>query len=754
MISANPNVLENPDSTESLAKRVKFLEKIAEIGDWTHDFRTNHAVWSDYLYQFYEVGREYDPSTLLDNQRFYKDEEYLKIKSFVELAVVSGTQCEDEFKIVMPDGRVKWHKTIMVPIFNDQQEVCGLHGVLMNITNRKQAEVQERKDKQFYSYIFENIPTQLVVLNAEGRYVYVNQRAIQNPALRAKIVGMNNSEYGEMRNWDPAIGIRRDEMVRVAIEEKHEVVFEEEMPDGNGGMRYYIRTMYPLLDEKGNTEYIVGYGLETTELKRFQDINTTQQTAIEKAMDGMALLDANGVYYYMNLSHARIFGYDSPSELIGKTWTEIYHQPEIDRISNDLFPLLMQNGYWSGTTLGKKKDGTPVYQEITLTSLPKGELLCICRDVTDQVKQKIELERLAVVAEKTNSIVMITDAERKLQWVNDSFTRILGFTKEEVMGKDPGIIMNGPETSRETIAQVIDALELSGSYSGEILNYTKYGKKIWLYLDITAVYDKQGKLLNYIAVESDITPIKEAEQKLKKAIDKERELNKFKTQFISLASHQFRTPLAAIRSSIDVLELKSEENPDVASFMKTFGRYKQIMIEETVRMTEIMENILDISRMDEGKIDVAKKERSLKGFMDDFVSSNPETQGQKRELAYSFDAPDQVILMDEILIRNVLRNVVSNAFKYSAGMKAPELNVVQSGDGFEIRVRDYGVGIPKEDQQHLFQSFFRASNVKAFPGTGLGLMIAKKLIELHGGSIAVESESGKGCTVSIKLPKE
>jgi signal transduction histidine kinase len=178
------------------------------------------------------------------------------------------------------------------------------------------------------------------------------------------------------------------------------------------------------------------------------------------------------------------------------------------------------------------------------------------------------------------------------------------------------------------------------------------------------------------------------------------------------------------------------------------------MIEETVRMTEIMENILDISRMDEGKIDVSKRERSLKEFMDDFVTSNPETQGQKRELTYSFDAPDQVIQMDEILIRNVLRNVVSNAFKYSAGMKAPELNVVQSGDGFEIRVHDYGVGIPKEDQQHLFQSFFRASNVKAFPGTGLGLMIAKKLIELHGGTIAVESESGKGCTVSIKLPKE
>jgi signal transduction histidine kinase len=129
-------------------------------------------------------------------------------------------------------------------------------------------------------------------------------------------------------------------------------------------------------------------------------------------------------------------------------------------------------------------------------------------------------------------------------------------------------------------------------------------------------------------------------------------------------------------------------------------------------MTELMENILDIGRIDEGKIEISKKNLAFKQFMDAFVESNVEPSGQQRKLDYQFSAPDHIINMDEILLRNVLRNIVSNAFKYSDGKQAPELIVSFSENTYLIMIKDQGIGIPEKDQPFLFQSFFRASNAK------------------------------------------
>lgn len=491
--------------------------------------------------------------------------------------------------------------------------------------------------------------------------------------------------------------------------------------------------------------------MDTIELNTTRDTNFDHRQAIEIVKDGVSLLDSSGRIYYLNHSCAAIFGYDNPQELVGKTLHAIYPEHEINRITDEIMPQVIKEGAWSGETQGLKKDHSPVHQEITLTRMDDGGIICISRDITARKEHELELQRMAFVAEKTNGIVMITDAERKVIWINDSFERILGYSAEEVAGVDPGKLLQGPETSTETIADIADSLRHTGTFSGEILNYTKSGDKIWLYLDIAAVYDDTGAIVNYVAVENDITVIKLAEQQLQESMEKERELNQFKTQFVNLASHQFRTPLATIRSSIDLLDLKMHALQPDTDFAALFQKHKAIIAEETKRMTELMENILDIGRINEGKIELCKKKLSFKQFMDKFVQSNAEASGQRRQLVYQFNARDRMIDLDEILFCNILRNIVSNAYKYSEGKPAPQLSVTYHDDAFFIQVRDEGIGIPEKDRTFLFHSFFRASNTKDIPGSGLGLMIAKKLITLHGGDIHIKSRTDEGSTVTIKL---
>ncbi len=622
------------DSLESQQKRLCLLGKTAEIGDWCYILKTNSTVWSAYLYEFYELDKDFNCSTLLKNTHFYRASEKEKMLALIAHAKSAKTKCSEEFMIVMDDGRLKWHTTTIHPMLDEHENIIGLYGILQNISLKKRGEENKKKEHLLYHYILDKLPTELVVLNKEGRYIYANDAAVKSKERRGIMIGNHHAKHNDLGNWVPAAASRRNEVMKECMVHKRSVAFEERLTDIDGTERTYMRTMYPLLDENADAEFLIGYGI----------------------------------------------------------------------------------------------------------------------DITANKKSELELQRMAIVAEKTNGIVMITDPERRIIWVNNSFEKILGYKTEEVIGIDPGIFLQGAETSVETIREIAYSLQNTGTFSGDILNYTKSGTKIWLYLNIAAVYDDAGKVINYVAVENDITPIKMAEQRLQKAMEKERELNRFKTQFVNLASHQFRTPLAIIRSSIDLLDLKMELTDLNPSFIESFQRHKAIMTEETTRMTELMENILDIGRIDEGKIELSKKDLSFKQFVDEFIQSNIESNGQQRKLNYRFDAPDRIISMDEILLRNALRNVVSNAFKYSEGKQAPEFIVALHDDTYLITIKDYGIGIPEKDQPFLFQSFFRASNAKILPGSGLGLMIAQKLIVIHGGDISFVSKAGDGCTMTIQLP--
>ena len=622
------------DSHESQQKRLSLLSQTAQIGDWWYDLKSLNTTWSEYLYAFYELPNDFNCSALLENTELYKGLEKEKMLRFFEGVRSSQSQASEEFMIVMPDGRIKWHTTTLYPIFDQNRNLIALYGVLQNISFKKQSEHNKKKEHLLYNHILDRLPTELVVLNKEGHYIYANDAAIKSKERRGIRIDNLPSAPSDLGNWIPAAESRRTEVLKECMVDKRPVTFEEKLIDSDGTERTFARNMFPLLNERDDAEFLIAYGM----------------------------------------------------------------------------------------------------------------------DITAHKKSELELQRMAFVAEKTNGIVMITDDQKKIIWVNNSFEKILGYASEEVIGFDPAVFLQGPETSPATIQEIACSLQRSGTFSGEILNYTKNGTKIWLYLNIAAVYDDSGKLINYVAVENDITLIKKAEQRLQKAMEKERELNRFKTQFVNLASHQFRTPLATIRSSIDLLDLKKESAELSPCFAESFQRHKAIMAEETIRMTELMENILDIGRIDEGKIEVSKKDLPFKEFMDEFVKSNAEPNGQNRVLNYVFNAANRVIHLDTILFRNVLRNIVSNAFKYSEGKQTPELTVQFQKDAYVITVRDYGIGIPEKDQPFLFQSFFRASNAKIFPGSGLGLMIAKKLIMIHGGDIHLNSKDGQGCTVMIQLP--
>lgn len=242
--------------------------------------------------------------------------------------------------------------------------------------------------------------------------------------------------------------------------------------------------------------------------------------------------------------------------------------------------------------------------------------------------------------------------------------------------------------------------------------------------------------------------LRKSEEELRKALAKEQEVNELKSRFVSMASHEFRTPLATILSSISLIE--KYEAPEYAE-----RRAKHInRVRSNVHaLNSILDDFLSLSKLEEGKVNLHMEFVKLEEMLTDLQEemSLQARPGQKIVLDYEGD--EEYIWVDGHLVRNSLNNLLSNAIKYSENNTTITIIGRVKGDEISISVRDEGLGIPLEEQEHLFERFFRARNVTHIKGTGLGLSIVKRYVDMLEGKITFESVPGQGTTFSIHLRK-
>ncbi|MEO7988345.1 MAG: PAS domain-containing sensor histidine kinase [Chryseolinea sp.] len=248
-------------------------------------------------------------------------------------------------------------------------------------------------------------------------------------------------------------------------------------------------------------------------------------------------------------------------------------------------------------------------------------------------------------------------------------------------------------------------------------------------------------------LEKEVGERKKAEEEASKALIKERELNDLKTKFVSIASHEFRTPLSTVLSSASLIKQYNErEEPDKVD------KHVQRIKSSVNHLTSILNDFLSLGKLEEGVIDVSPEFLNVKEFLEEIKEEISSTlkSGQKLEIEYLADG--KILYSDPKILRNILFNLISNASKYSDMNKSIHLKCGFEDGQFVFTISDEGIGIPKEDQKHLFERFFRASNAGNVQGTGLGLNIVRRYAEVLSGSISFESEYEKGSDFKVMIP--
>ncbi|GAA4829820.1 sensor histidine kinase [Algivirga pacifica] len=339
-----------------------------------------------------------------------------------------------------------------------------------------------------------------------------------------------------------------------------------------------------------------------------------------------------------------------------------------------------------------------------------------------------------------NGIICVLDIHHHIVFADGKELGKLEVNVDELIGKNVHEFSALPLNNQQ-------ALQLA--FKGEESMYeTQVNHKQYSVSVVPFPVSKGGVISQVMCVAIDISNQKNIENEIKKALQREKELNELKSRFVSMASHEFRTPLSTILSSASLIarypEAHQQEKRD-----KHIERIKS----SVNNLTQILNDFLSLSKMEEGKTMLHLSTFELSQEVQSICEEMYAVKKIGQSINYQHEGEEIICRSDKQVIKNILINLLSNAIKYSSAGKTIWVRTHQKGDHLCLSVKDEGIGIPKSEQGHLFERFFRAENATNIQGTGLGLHIVKKYVDLIKGDISFDSQLDEGTTFKISLPQ-
>ena len=403
--------------------------------------------------------------------------------------------------------------------------------------------------------------------------------------------------------------------------------------------------------------------------------------------------------------------------------------------------------------------GGCAWMEISVATLTEGGVVGTLHDITSEKLAQDEITKLSLVASSTENLVIIADRYGCTEWVNEAFTRRTGYTLEEMKGKKPGQLLQGPKSDLATVAKIRNALNEGHSLKADLINYTRSGEAYWVDLQLTPIRNAAGCVERFVSVQTDSTDLRRTQTELESAKERAERMaaealaaTQAKSDFLATMSHEIRTPMNGILGMTELL-LQTHLTPQQVELTRSVSDCGQALL-------RIINDILDFSRIEAGQLKLVAEPFEPKTLVTDIVSLlSRSNHGKSVRLDASFDSSVPVQLRgDAGRLRQVLLNLMGNGLKFTtAGSVVTRVHSPQRCPGtawIRFDVTDTGIGIPVGKQRHLFQPFQQldSSPTRHHGGTGLGLAISQRIVEMMGGHMGVESELGKGSTFWFEVP--
>ncbi len=585
----------------------------------------------------------------------------------------------------------------------------------------------------------------LCELNPDGEFLDVNQSCLRILGLeRSDLLGKRLSDFVEATDGS----IIEHALRRLVTETKSQcdVTLLQ-----RGGKKNLINWSFYARESGRILAVGEDRGLEDALGKVLQATIEKSASLLEAISDGFMIVDGEGYVIDINSEGERILQ-RSYSRLVGK------------RLISDIPDVVDTNtyiAYMAAFREDKPFTVTEYYSFLNawlqVRGYPTEEGYAIYfKDVTAQVEAEEKLrqseERYRGIVDSQVDLVCRYLPDTTLTFVNDAYCQFFGKTRDDLLGAS--FLPLSAASHYERIMSRIDDL-MRGAKPGvsEVPTVNSDGAARWIEWVDHGITDERGNVIAIQAVGRDITRAKKAEeermyvQSLEVELAKERELREFKDRFVSLVSHEFRTPLSIIRTSTEILSRYIDKLSPERIKEKLASVEEQVM-----RMFSLMDDVLLISKGSAKKIAFQPEPLNILEFCERIIENMRMSDQGRHTFALATQGLNGNLPLDRRLLEHILINLLSNAAKYSSEGMPISLDVDKNEQCLSFRVSDHGIGIPLADSERLFEAFHRASNVGDISGTGLGLTIVRQSVEAHGGTIAFETEVGKGTTFVVTIP--
>jgi PAS domain S-box-containing protein len=725
---------EHEEKDRITKERLDLAIKAGNIGIYEWDMKTNTIIWTPELEELYGFppggfNGKYE-TALKANHPIDAEATAQKIQETIE----KKRDLDLEYRVIWPNRSVHWLSAKGKTEYDKNGKPQRMIGVVTDITTRKQAEESLYMSEARYKTLANFAPVGIFETDINGDCVYVNKRWCELSGLSPK------QAYGQ--GWAKAL--HPDDKERVFCE------WYEAVKRHQGFV-----SQYRFKSAKGKVSWLYGSGItiETNgkltgyigAIVDITDQKTSEDSLRQSEERFRALTTATSDVIYRMSSDWKVMRELQGREFLSDTgkpnryWLKKYiphkdQAPVLEGInkairSKGIYELEHQVIQIDGTLGWTLSRAIPILDENENIVEWFGTL----SNITEQ-KEAAEKDRyLATLTRNMIDAVISTDKENNIVTWNKGAEKMYGWKAEEVIGKKSGFLNTDSPLHPEKFKSWQDTFGKLGFWQGEVVQQRKDGSKIQVLASVASIKDDKGNIVGGVAVNRDITEKKELERQ--------------KDEFLGIASHELKTPVTSIKAYAQVLNTLFKRKGDLTS-----AEYLEKMDNQIDKLSNLIGDLLDVTKIQAGKIQFNEEYFDLNILINETVEEIQRTT-EKHKIITELGST-KTIYGDKERIEQVLINLLSNAIKYSPKSHKIIIKTLVDTSMIIISVQDFGVGISKDKQVHLFEQFYRVSgpNQNTFPGLGLGLYISNEIVKRQGGRIWVDSERGKGSTFFFSLP--